>query len=36
MAEADANTQKLTDIFEKTGDNNNKKLENIANLLNDA
>ena len=36
MAEADANTQKLTDVFEKTGEKNDKKLENIANLLNDA
>ena len=36
MAEVDANTQKLTDVFEKTGEKNDKKLENIANLLNDA
>ena len=36
MAEADANTQKLTDVFEKAGDKNQGKLERIAGLLDDA
>ena len=36
MAEADANTQKLTEVFKNAGDKNTNKLEKIAGLLDDA
>ena len=36
MAEADANTQKLTEVFEKAGTENQKQLTTIAGHLNEA
>ena len=36
MAEADANTQKLTEVFKNAGDKNTNKIEKIAGLLDDA